>query len=250
MKYSFKESDLISAIRKLYGYSQQEFCLLLECSQSTLSKIENGISSPDMKFIISLSQKLNLDLNIFKYGVVPKIPEALVASQASRMLRSPFLKNGIFSAKTTFLLLELIQEKLKIDIYKKLGLLREQFVFSELKYGKELFKKLLSHVEHDKVIQLMVTFKSERGPSLLAEDAFKACLMELNLVHFKEIRNEGPLFEIDLSLGQDHLFLEQTTIEFFQHLIAFHVLNELNVSVTLKKEKKVEQDFLLLLNAG
>jgi hypothetical protein len=68
-----------------------------------------------MRFIISLSKKLNLDLNIFKYGVVPKIPEALVVSQASRMLRSPYLRNGIFTAKTTFILLELVEESFKIE---------------------------------------------------------------------------------------------------------------------------------------
>jgi transcriptional regulator with XRE-family HTH domain len=250
MKYSFKEADLILAIRKLYGYSQQEFCLLLECSQSTLSKIENGISSPDMKFVISLSQKLNLDLNIFRYGVIPKISQDLFASKASRMLRHPFLKDGIFTAKTTFFLLELIEENLKIDIYKKLGLLREQFVFSELKYGKDLFKELLSLVDYLEIIQMMETFKKDSGPNLIAEETFKACLMELNLVHLKNIKNGGAHFEIGLSLRKEHLFQEQKTNEFFQHLVAFHVLNELNINVTLKREKKVTQDFLLLLNAG
>ncbi len=250
MQYFFCEATLIHAIRRLYGYSQKEFCVFLGYSQSTLSKIENGICSPDMKFVIALSQKINIDLNIFKFGYVPKIPDYLFNNETNQFLQHPYLKNGLFSSKTVYILLETIREKCDIDIYKKLNIPREYFVFKELKYGIQLFKDILKHVETNKVIELIEDLKT-KTVTLLAEESFKKCLLEMNIIHLKNIIKIEDSYEIGLSYSDlEFAPKDEKMKDYFQHIIAFHLFNELNVNVSPLKLKKSKYDFVLRLNAG
>ena len=250
MQYFFCEATLIHAIRRLYGYSQKEFCVFLGYSQSTLSKIENGICSPDMKFVIALSQKINIDLNIFKFGYVPKIPDYLFNNETNQFLQHPYLKNGLFSSKTVYILLETIKEKCDIDIYKNLNIPREYFVFKELKYGIQLFKDILKHVETNKVIELIEDLKTKKV-TLLAEESFKKCLLEMNIIHLKNIIKVEDSYEIGLSYSDlEFAPKDEKMKDYFQHIIAFHLFNELNVNVSPLKLKKSKYDFVLRLNAG
>jgi transcriptional regulator with XRE-family HTH domain len=249
MQYYFNEATLIQAIRKIYGYSQQEFCTFLGYSQATLSKIENGVSSPDMKFVIALSQKINIDLNMFKYGYVPKIPDYLFTNKRSRFLQHPYLKNGVFPSKTSYLLLESIKEKLGVDIYSKLKMPREYFVFLELKYSVQLFKDILLHVDVHQVIDVIKAVKAQSSP-LLAEETFKTCLLDLHSIQLQNVVRIGDSYEIGLSYV-DSLFNQNSELkEYFQHIIAFHLLNELNVNVTPVTQTKSKYDFVLRLNAS
>ena len=250
MQYFFTEATLIHAIRRLYGYSQKEFCIFLGYSQSTLSKIENGICSPDIKFVIALSQKINIDLNIFKYGYVPKIPDYFLNNESNLFLQHAYLKNGLFSSKTAYTLLETIKERCKIDIYKKLNIPREYFVFQELKFSIQLFKDILDYVESKKVIDLIEDLKT-KNITLLAEESFKQCLLELNIIHLKSIIKLEDSFEIGLSYSDLELSLQDEKMkDYFQHIIAFHLFNELNVNVSPLKLKKAKYDIVLRLNAG
>jgi transcriptional regulator with XRE-family HTH domain len=250
VQYFFCEATLIHAIRRLYGYSQKEFCVFLGYSQSTLSKIENGICSPDMKFVIALSQKINIDLNIFKFGYVPKIPDYLFNNETNQFLQHPYLKNGLFSSKTVYILLETIKEKCDIDIYKNLNIPREYFVFKELKYGIQLFKDILKHVETNKVIELIEDLKTKKV-TLLAEESFKKCLLEMNIIHLKNIIKVEDSYEIGLSYSDlEFAPKDEKMKDYFQHIIAFHLFNELNVNVSPLKLKKSKYDFVLRLNAG
>jgi transcriptional regulator with XRE-family HTH domain len=250
VQYFFTEATLIHAIRKLYGYSQKEFCVFLGYSQSTLSKIENGICSPDMKFVIALSQKINIDLNIFKFGFVPKIPDYLLNNESNQFLQHTYLKNGLFSSKTVYTLLETIKERCEIDIYKKLNIPKEYFVFKELKYNLQLFKDILKYVETNKVIELIEDLKT-KNVTLLAEDSFKECLLDLNIIHLKNIIKIEDSYEIGLSYSDlEFTHHDEKTKDYFQHIIAFHLFNELNVNVSPIKLIKSKYDLVLRLNAG
>jgi transcriptional regulator with XRE-family HTH domain len=250
VQYFFNEATLIHAIRRLYGYSQKEFCVFLGYSQSTLSKIENGICSPDMKFVIALSQKINIDLNIFKFGYVPKIPDYLLSNDSNLFLQHNYLKDGLFSSKTAYILLEMIQDKCGIDIYKKMNIPREYFVFMELKYNLQLFKDILKHVESTKVIELIEEIKARPG-TLLAEESFKTCLLELNIIQLKNIIKMGDSYEIGLSYSDyDFAPQDEELKDYLQHIIAFHLFNELNVNVSPVKLQKSKYDLVLRLNAG
>jgi transcriptional regulator with XRE-family HTH domain len=250
VQYFFSESTLIHAIRRLYGYSQQEFCVFLGYSQATLSKIENGICSPDMKFVIALSQKINIDLNIFKFCFVAKIPDYLLNDESNQFLKHIYLRNGLFSSKTAYILLEAIKGRFEIDIYKKLSIPKEYFVFKELKYNIQLFKDILKYVETNKVIELIEDLKT-KNVTLLAEESFKQCLLELSIIHLKNIIKIEDSYEIGLSYSDLNFAVQDEMIkDYFQHIIAFHLFNELNVNVSPLKQKKSKYDIVLRLNAG
>jgi transcriptional regulator with XRE-family HTH domain len=252
MKYFFQESILIRALRKLYGYSQEEFCVLLGYSQSALSKIENGIISPDIKFVIALSQKINIDLNLFKYGLISKIPDYLQNNKETSFLQHAYLKDGVFSSKTTYFLLEMIHEELEVDIYKKLKLAKEYMVFSELKYNLKLFIDLLDYVEPQKVISLMKKF-TQTSNALLSEEAFKACILNLKIVKIASIVKSGKVFEVELNYSKSFDYVESSkdVSSYLQQLIAFNILNELNINVDLVSTKKTNKvDMTLKLYAS
>ena len=249
MQYYFNEATIILALRKLYGYSQQEFCTFLGYSQSTLSKIEHGHCSPDMKFVISLAQKINIDLNIFKFGFIPRIPEYLLTSKTSRFLKHEYLKEGVFSAKTTYLLLESLEEELGLNIYKLLGISKEYFVFSELKYGLNLFRHILNHVDKEDVIRIIESAQANKT-YLLAEESFKACLLNLQLIQIENIVKIGDSYELGLSYLKGAIEEDSEMREYFQYIIAFQLLNELNVNVVPVRMKKSKHEFMLRLNAG
>ncbi len=203
-----------------------------------------------MKFVIALSQKINIDLNIFKFGYVPKIPDYLLSNDSNHFLQHNYLKDGLFSSKTAFILLEMIHEKYGIDIYKKMGIPREYFVFMELKYNVQLFKDILKHVESQKVIELIEDLKAKTG-TILAEESFKACLLELNIIQLKNIIRFEDSYEIGLSYADyDFSPHDEEMKDYFQHIIAFHLFNELNVNVSPVKLKKSKYDLVLRLNAG
>lgn len=203
-----------------------------------------------MKFVIALSQKINIDLNIFKFGYVPKIPDYLLSNASNQFLQHNYLKDGLFSSKTAFILLEMIQEKCGLDIYKKMNIPREYFVFMELKYNLQLFKDILKHVDSKKVIELIEELKARPG-TLLAEESFKSCLLELNMIQLKNIIKIGDAYEIGLSYSDFDFGVQDEEIkDYFQHIIAFHLLNELNVNVSPVKLQKSKYDLVLRLNAG
>lgn len=247
MNYDFDEGTIILALRRLYGYSQVEFCQFLSYSQPTLSKIENGTLSPDMSFVVQMARKLNLDLNIFKLGFISKIPSHLIQSKKNVFLSHRYLQNGNFSAKTTFFFLELVNENFNIDIYKSLGISKEYFVFSELKFSYLLFKDVLQFIEMKDIISTLDTARA-KASALLAEDSVKACLFDLHLINIGNIIYDEDHYDISL-----HFEFHEEDVslnEYFQHIIAFHILHQLNVNVKPIKAKKRNSEFVLRLYAS
>lgn len=144
--YFFTESLLIRAIRKIYNLSQKDFCLLFNCTQSALSKIENGLISPDLKLIINLAQHLNLDLNIFKYGQIPQVPKNLLNNIQNNIIGTEYTENGLFNSKTVFTTMEIIKKHFHKNVYQKLNIKPELFCFSFLKFNMHFLKKIFADI--------------------------------------------------------------------------------------------------------
>jgi transcriptional regulator with XRE-family HTH domain len=248
MSYEFNEGTLILALRRLYGYSQTEFCKILGCSQSTISKIENQILSPDISFVVSMARKINVDMNIFKLGFIPKIPTYILQNKKSSFLSHDYLRGGVFPAKTAYLFLELVKKNFAIDPYKAIGIEREYFVFPEIKFNLLLFNNMLEHVEKKDLIDIL-TEASTKATPLLAEESFKDCLLDLHMLDIGNILYHEDYCDIhlDFSLAQkDDIHLQ----DYYQHIIAFHILHQLNIKVKPIKVKKSNSDFVLRLYAS
>ncbi|MCE3013063.1 MAG: helix-turn-helix domain-containing protein [Proteobacteria bacterium] len=248
MNYDFTEGTLILALRRLYGYSQIEFCDFLGYSQSTISKIENQTLSPDISFVVSMARKLNIDMNIFKLGFIPKIPTYLLQNKKNAFLNHSYLRDGYFPSKTAYFFLELINQNFKIDAYRAIGIPREYFVFSELKFNLSIFKNILAHVEEKDIIEVLEAAKTKAVP-LLAEDSFKDCILDLHMVSIGNILRQENYCDISLDFNFPPGDSPRLN-EYYQHVIAFHILQNLNINVKVIRAKKHTADFVLRLYAG
>lgn len=248
MNYEFNEGTIILALRRLHGYSQIEFCDFLGYAQSTISKIENQVLSPDISFVVSMARKLNIDMNIFKLGFIPKIPTYIFQNKKNIFLNHPYLKEGHFSSKTAYFFLELINKNFNIDAYKAIGIQKEYFVFSELQFNLNLFKDMLEHVEQQDIIEVLEKEKTKAVP-LLTEDSFKACILDLHMVSIGHILYDANHCDIalDFNLSDDS---SADLNHYYQHIIAFHILHHLNINVKTIRSKKHNSDFVLRLYAS
>jgi transcriptional regulator with XRE-family HTH domain len=248
MNYDFNEGIIILALRRLYGYSQVEFCHFLGYSQSTLSKIENQVLNPDLSFVVSMARKLNLDLNVFKLGFIPKIPSYIAQNKKNAFLSHKYLKDGTFSAKTAYFFLELVNQNFNIDAYKAIGIQKEYFTFSELKFNLLLFKDILEYVEQDDIVDVLENEKTKVIP-LLAEESFKACLLDLHMVSIRNILYHENYCDISLNFNFSKND-DTDLLEYYKHIIAFHILHHLNINVKPVRSKKNSSDFVLRLYAS
>lgn len=246
MKYFFSEAELILAIRKVYGYSQKDFCVFLGYSQPSLSKIENGQISPDMKFVIALAQKLNLDLNVFKYGHIPKLPDYLHHNRSSRLLRNPYLVNGVFPARMTFLLLEHLSRAYTVDVFEKLEIPREIFPFFELRFNLDLFRDLLKHFTEEEVIGVIKSIRVS-APALMADVPFKEALLKVALFDLESVISLDDA--IELGFGCSDQITPKESV-YFQYLLSFYLLTELNLNVSPVLAGRKRHDIVLRLHAG
>lgn len=57
----------IKSLRTKRGYTQEQFCEIINLDQSNLSNIENGKTFPDMSTVFSMINKANIEPN-FLFG--------------------------------------------------------------------------------------------------------------------------------------------------------------------------------------
>ena len=167
-EYFFSESLLIRAIRKLNNLSQKDFCLLFNCTQSALSKIENGFISPDLKLIVNLAQHLNLDLNVFKYGHIPQVSKALLTN----IISPAYTENGLFSSKTVYVAMEIIKIHFNKHIYKELGIRPELFCFSFIKFNIMFLNKVFTDISTENFNKICAFYKSNEMTGTSSQEIY------------------------------------------------------------------------------
>jgi transcriptional regulator with XRE-family HTH domain len=252
MSYFFHESSLIKGLRKLHGFSQSEFCKLLGYSQSALSKIENGLLSPDMKFVIGLSQKIDLDLNCFRLGFVPHVPEYLLAPGRSQsFLRQEFLEEGFLSAKTAHQLLSQIQKNTDEDIFEKCGLTEEHFIFSQLKYNLPFLVKVLTHVSLKDLIFVIESFKLKTfGARPDNQEIQFFCQQYQHFLGLKNVLHHKDKTELEFSLHQSLTQIHELIPKFLPYVLSLDLLIQFNVQTTNVKRDSKTLNFTLDMYAA
>lgn len=237
LDYFFNESVLIRCIRKIYDLSQQDFCQLLGYSQSALSKIENGLISPDLKFIVSLSQKLKIDLNIFRFGHIPRLSNNQLKSNIDKSFVSKkYLKDGIISAKTTYFLMELLNNNYKKDIYSAMGINEETFCLSFLKYNMKFFEKLSEFVSFTDILKVMHQYKPEEC-GVYNESNFKSHLLDNKILTLTKLLHTKGGYKFSLKIRDDFKSSNKQyllSVLYFDLLVTFNIPMELE---TLSKSK-------------
>jgi len=61
--FNMKLEDKIKRIRKKNKLSQSQFSNIIGCTRQAISNIELGNNPPSLKFLLSLSEKFNINLN-------------------------------------------------------------------------------------------------------------------------------------------------------------------------------------------
>ncbi|MDH4467094.1 MAG: helix-turn-helix transcriptional regulator [Bacteriovoracaceae bacterium] len=227
-KYFFDESQIIRSLRKIHGLSQQQFCSLLGYSQSALSKIENGHLSPDLKFVIQLSEKLKIDLNIFRFGHIthPYNDNDFQLSNFSPY--AIYLKEGFLSAKCIFFLLETLRRNKFPKIYQSLNMDKDILSFSSIKFNSRFINELIKYAPKEKVEEIFKSYiPQDEIP--FSESLIKSIVINNQMINVSDYKKEKKYLQFAISLknsnSQNTSNLEDSfLLKFicFDFLVTFH----------------------------
>jgi len=241
--YHFNESVIIKSLRKIYNLGQMEFCNLLGYSQSALSKIENGILSPDLKFVVQLAKKLEVDLNIFSMGHIPFGPQPNSSGDKRSKYLASLTNEGFIHSKTVFLLLHGVRNKFASSILKKIDLLPEELCLSYLKYNFLLIEQLAAHVTLDQLDYIIHHF----NPHAETKNNFELIKMEIKhsqIFKIQEFLNDKKFCKYELMLSSKVLPLtKEINPKIIYSLFIFDLMVKFNLPVDNLEYKSIKNNF-------
>lgn len=252
VQYFFTESILIRVLRRIHNLSQQEFCRLLGYTQSALSKIENGQISPDLKFIVKLSQHIPIDLNIFRYGHIPKLPKNLNQESLYAFIPYKYLHDGFMSIKSMYLLIKTIEKNYNTEIFKKLQISPDGFCLSFVKLNLDFIADLIRVAPRAKLLHILQSSQNHFVGRLEDKQAALSYLISHNMINVLKIGHTKEYLQVACSLNKKF----DPSLEHLEDLLILFICYDLkitfNVDLTTQqiKNKKDNLNFQLMIYAN
>ncbi len=157
--YNYTLGEMTYTIRKVNKLTQVEYAKTLNVSQSTISKIEKDFFD-DVPFslISKISTMFHVPIAYFQSGLLPIRKTKTI----TKTIPSIYIDNGVFQAKTIFLLLNKLQSMGFPKIYKELALPYQYLCLSNISYSYEFIDILYSLVQ-DKLLDAIDQFEADEN---------------------------------------------------------------------------------------